>query len=100
MNDVNQQALARDFESNPNHFNDQTGEVTCRFRSQAPNGCPHAKATWEHMIEFKFDDASFLLAFRDVFTKVLHHGTGVEDVNSCLAPPCLVQVGGSSSRRN
>lgn len=85
------QALARDFESNPNHFNPQTGQVTCRFRSQAPNGCPHATATWDHMIEFKFDDASFLSTFRDVFMKVLHHGTGVEDnVNSCANPPCLI----------
>lgn len=84
-------ALARDFESNPNHFNQQTGQVTCRFRTQAPNGCPHAIATWDHMIEFKFDDASFLSTFRDVFMKVLHHGTGVEDnVNSCVSPPCLI----------
>lgn len=85
-------ALARDFESNPNHFNYQTGQVTCRFRSQAPNGCPHTTATWDHMVEFKFDDASFLSTFRDVFMKVLHHGiAGVEDnVNSCVNPPCLI----------
>jgi len=67
------QALARDFETDPNDFVAETGQVMCRFRTNRNNGCPHAELTWDHMKEFKFDNGAFLEAFRDVFMKVLHH---------------------------
>ena len=63
----------------------------CRFRNNPNNnnGCPHALPTWEFMKEFKFDNGAFLEAFRDVFMKVLHHGSDV-DVNGCSAALCHV----------
>ena len=42
--------------------------------------------TCEHMKEFKFYNGAFLEAFRDVFMKVLHRGTGTNaDVNICIS---------------
>jgi hypothetical protein len=80
-------ALVRDFS---NHFDANTGEVTCLFRSRRPadldNLCPHAVQTFDYMAEFKFDNSLWLSEFRNVFQKMLVHG--FDDSSGCTSPPC------------
>jgi len=45
------------------------------------------------MKEFKFDNDAFLEAFRDVFMKVLHHGSNLVVngvVKECSSAPCVI----------
>jgi len=70
-------ALVRDFTD----FTEQDSiTVSCRFkngRNNNNNVCPHAGASWDAMIEFKFDNDAFLSEFHAVFMAVLHHGSNV-----------------------
>jgi len=81
-------ALVRDFS---NHFNEATGEVSCEFKNPRRNrpACPHAAQTFFHMAEFRFDEAGWFVEFRDVYMKVLHHGSNVE-WDACSNPPCKI----------
>lgn len=83
-------ALVRDFSA---HFNQNTKEVSCRFRGSPnqtnPPRCPHAAETFDHMAYFKYNNREFLRQFRDVFMEVLHHGSGVQ-WNAYGSPPCSI----------
>jgi len=79
-------ALVRDF---TDELEESTGLVDCEFKNR--NACPHAAASWDAMVEFKFDNDAFLLEFRNVFMAVLHQGSGVTNpLTGCLSPPCLI----------
>lgn len=81
-------ALVRDFSS---FFDSTTGEVSCEFKNarRGNPACPHAAQTFNHMAFFKFNEEEWLVEFRDVFMKVLHHGSNVE-WDRCTNPPCRV----------
>jgi hypothetical protein len=79
-------ALVRDFE---NHIDTTTGEVSCAFRANRNNSCPHATQFFEHSVEFRNDNAAFLLAFHDTFMRVLHQNSDRQDARTtCSSPPC------------
>jgi len=63
-------ALVRDFEG---QIDTSDGDVSCRFRGNR-NPCPAAQATIEYMAKFKFSNAEWLSAFRDVLTKMVKNG--------------------------
>merc|ERR1712242_210182 len=63
-------ALVRDLDG---RIDDSDGSVSCRFRN-GRNPCPAAQATIAFMAKFKFDNDQWLLAFRDVLTKMIKHG--------------------------
>ena len=63
-------ALVRDFDG---QIDTSDVSVGCRFRGNN-NPCPAALQTIQFMAKFKFNDAEFLSAFRDVLTKMVKNG--------------------------
>ena len=86
---------------------DDEGQVSsCQIRCGRRNGngcakprCPHAAATWDAVVEYKFDDAKFIEDFEAAFKKMLN--TGADTSAGCASvPPCTVPTTSRKFLRN
>lgn len=92
-------ALVRDLSG---LIEDDEGKVTqCQVMCGRRNGngcalprCPHAAATWDAVVSYKFDNEQFLADFETAFKKMLT--TGADTSAGCVSVPCSLP---SISRR-
>jgi catalase (peroxidase I) len=68
-------ALVRDFED---LIDTSDGSISCQFRGNR-NPCPAALQSIAFMAKFKFSNSEWLLAFRDVLTKMVKNGYSASD---------------------